>query len=76
MIFSLASSLLVSVAPVRERGLKWKGLYYEVSEECVAPVRERGLKFAGTFAIMLCHGVAPVRERGLKSDMRGGGRCR
>ena len=35
----------LSVAPVRERGLKSTQALREIQNELVAPVRERGLKF-------------------------------
>ena len=35
----------VSVAPVRERGLKYKVTPYFLKQQGVAPVRERGLKY-------------------------------
>ena len=54
------------VAPVRERGLKYRQTRRDSKARSVAPVRERGLKcpmpMFGTPGMM----VAPVRERGLK----------
>ena len=54
------------VAPVRERGLKYR--LHDLGKECrsVAPVRERGLKYKELRRLWWRRSVAPVRERGLK----------
>ena len=54
------------VAPVRERGLKWKIILKMIMKNFVAPVRERGLKLVNSQASAAIYPVAPVRERGLK----------
>ena len=56
-----------AVAPVRERGLKYRQQHNLHYGKYVAPVRERGLKYEAIAEILRTYEVAPVRERGLKS---------
>ena len=58
----------LSVAPVRERGLKLHPVRYRLAAYRVAPVRERGLKLLIGPLLANRQIVAPVRERGLKYD--------
>ena len=62
----LPSSVLHSVAPARERGLKWINTRRSGKTRVVAPARERGLKFTLVGDLPELHKVAPARERGLK----------
>ena len=55
-----------TVAPVRERGLKYGRTACVALPYLVAPVRERGLKFFLICNDLYWRWVAPVRERGLK----------
>ena len=61
----------ITVAPVRERGLKLKSENEKDYSQLVAPARERGLKYQLAFTIVNTVKVAPARERGLKClDLR------
>ena len=67
-IFLLITCLVPPrVAPVRERGLKYRAKSTSLTIRSVAPVRERGLKYQVKLEDRMDAEVAPVRERGLKS---------
>ena len=69
LAFKICSQLSLAVAPVRERGLKYKTSPVLSGLRIVAPVRERGLK-SHCYAIPTQKQiVAPVRERGLKYSL-------
>ena len=57
---------IITVAPVRERGLKSGDGVPLKKNLPVAPVRERGLKLEKRYMSVDLRSVAPVRERGLK----------
>ena len=57
-----------TVAPARERGLKYYLSRSNLLFPSVAPARERGLKFLTIIVELLVLMVAPARERGLKCD--------
>ena len=58
-----------TVAPARERGLKFGGGPSQGSADPVAPARERGLKLLWPAIGLPNRTVAPARERGLKFQL-------
>ena len=61
-----SAGVIPSVAPARERGLKFDDRLRGKLDNPVAPARERGLKSAPLLPRVLGRFVAPARERGLK----------